>query len=153
MKCPKCNTEITDYAFEEYKLKLDERKMLIDCAREGSNTFDKAILTLTSGAFGLSFIFLKDIVQSPIKETLFMLSLSWIFFSISLIVILVSFLTSPNAHYFEIEQTFKEKEKDRKKNIWSKITWICNIFSIISLALAFSSMGYFFYTNVILKNY
>lgn len=37
----------------KYKVYLEERKSLIDAEREGSRLFDKAILTLAAGAFGL----------------------------------------------------------------------------------------------------
>lgn len=46
----------------EYQVYLDERKALIDAEREGARLFDKAILTLTAGAFGLSLAFIKQIV-------------------------------------------------------------------------------------------
>ena len=35
-----------------YELYLDERKQLIDAARESARTFDKAVLTFGSVAFG-----------------------------------------------------------------------------------------------------
>ena len=79
MECPNCNIEIIDDAEEEYKLNLEDRKILIDAARESARTFDKAILTITSGAFGLSFIFLKEIVPTPNKSSFHLLAFSWLF--------------------------------------------------------------------------
>jgi hypothetical protein len=45
----------------EHELYLNERSQLIDAARESARTFDKAVLTFGSVAFGFSIGFIKDI--------------------------------------------------------------------------------------------
>jgi hypothetical protein len=59
-----------DFKYEVY---LEERKSLVDAEREGSRSFDKAILTLAAGAFGLSLTFIRQIVPNIESGTMFML--------------------------------------------------------------------------------
>ncbi len=44
----------------KYKVYLEERKLLVDAVREGARSFDKTILALASGAFGLSLTFIRQ---------------------------------------------------------------------------------------------
>ena len=55
---------------KEYELYLEERRVLVAAQRETAASFDKAILTLASGAFAISFVFVKDIVPKPFPNTL-----------------------------------------------------------------------------------
>jgi hypothetical protein len=152
-----CREEVDHMAKKEglpndqaYQLYLDERRLLIDAEREGSRTFDKAILTLASGAFGFSIAFLKDIVPHPYANTLSLLGWSWALFSLSLVTILFSFLSSQFACRFQIELTYEELiANTKRKNVWATITDVCNFASIIVLALAFILWGCFVYWNVI----
>jgi hypothetical protein len=43
----------------------DERKLLIDEEREAARTFDKAMLTLSGGALGLSITFIRQLAPKP----------------------------------------------------------------------------------------
>ncbi len=80
-----------------YKDYLEERKLLIDAEREQSRLFDKAILTLAGGAFGLSLTFIKDIVSEQKPIQICWLILAWICFCSSMLSTLISFLTSQKA--------------------------------------------------------
>jgi len=73
---------------------LEERRVLIAAQRETAASFDKAILTVASGAFTVSLLFLKDVVPNPLPNTLWSLSWSWVLFALSLVTILVGFLSS-----------------------------------------------------------
>jgi len=44
---------------------LDERRLLIDEEREAARTFDKAMLTLSGGALGLSITFIRQLAPNP----------------------------------------------------------------------------------------
>lgn len=78
----------------KYNVYLEERKLLIDAEREGSRSFDKAVLTLAAGALGLSVTFVDKIAPVPQATILWLLVASWIFFGFSIIVTLSSFITS-----------------------------------------------------------
>jgi hypothetical protein len=138
---------------QKYQLFLEERKLLIDAEREGSRTFDKAILTLASGAFGVSIVFLKDIVPHPFSNTFCLLGASWFFFALSLVIILFSFLSSQLACRIQIDVAYDTIFKNEKRaNKWATITEFCNYASIIVLALAFIFWGLFVYWNLLHTN-
>lgn len=63
---------------------LAERKLLIDGEKESARTFDKAMLTLSAGALGLSITFIRYVAPHPrLKIVLF---LAWLGFGIALTV-------------------------------------------------------------------
>ena len=130
--------EEVDYTLKQHQLYLDERKQLVDAARESSRTFDKAVLTFGAAAFGASIAFLKDIAPHPAPDTLTWLGAAWLFFSLGLLSILLSFLFSHRACLFEIDCATKEviiSGQPQKKNPWSTITTWCNFLCIVLLFL------------------
>jgi hypothetical protein len=136
-----------------YNQYIDERKLLIGAAREGARTFDKAILTLASGSFGLSIGFLKDIVQKPFANTMWLLGASWALFAASIVIILLSFIAGQKACEQRIRYaylTLVEKKKT-DKSYWSIIAEIMNYLSIILFAAAIIYYSYFVYWNTINK--
>jgi hypothetical protein len=53
------NSEVNENL--KYKTYLEERKLLVSAEIEGSRLFDKTIITLAAGVFGLSLAFIKQI--------------------------------------------------------------------------------------------
>jgi hypothetical protein len=102
----------------EYEVYIEERKLLVDALREGARSFDKTILALASGAFGLSLTFIRQIVPNIKSGTIFMLICSWVCFCICLLSTLISFLTSQSACLKQIE--ILEAEPDKKASIENK---------------------------------
>src|SRR5260370_20776557 len=100
--------EEVDYALKQHRLYLDERKQLVDAARESSRTFDKAVLTFGAAVFGASIAFLKDIAPHPAPDTIRWLGAASLFFSLGLHSILLSFLFTHPACLFEINSATKE---------------------------------------------
>ncbi len=70
------------------------RDFLMDKHHQASVSFDKAVMTLSGGALGISLTFLHDVVSSPLPETKIFLTTSWLSFALSLASILISYLTS-----------------------------------------------------------
>ena len=122
---------------KKYDLFIEERKILVKSLQESSRTFDKAILTLASGSFVLSFAFIKDLVPRPITGTIWLLHYSWFFFALSILLILISFLTSQKACLKQIENSFASiiEEKKEIKNTWSYLTSSLNYSSILFLLI------------------
>jgi len=115
----------------KYKVYLEERKLLIHAEYEESRLFDKAILTLTAGAFGLSLTFIRLIVPTIKSGTMWMLICAWAGFCISLLSTLISFLTSQSAcskqreileaEYFDNHGSQSKKAHPKNKpGIWTK---------------------------------
>lgn len=98
-----------DMAKIKYKVYIDERKALVDASQEQSKNFDKYILTLAAGTFGLSLLFIKQIVPNPQADTLPILFGAWVSFCVSIILTIISFQISIEAHLRQIkilENTF-----------------------------------------------
>ena len=140
-----------DSAQKEHELYLEERKQLIDAARESSRTFDKAVLTFGAAIFGASIAFLKDIAPRPAADTLKWLGAAWLLFSIGLLIILLSFLFSHQACLFEIECATKEvviRGQPPKNNPWSTATTWCNFLSVVLLFFGLLCWSSFAFANL-----
>jgi hypothetical protein len=141
----------------EYKVYLEERKSLVDAKREGSRLFDRAILTLAAGAFGLSLTFIRQIVPNIKSGTMFMLICAWVGFCISLLSTLISFLTSQLAcsrqiEILEAEYFNNHSSHDKKanlKNMASTYTWGLNILSIFAFIIGVIFLAIFSISNLL----
>jgi hypothetical protein len=135
----------------EYKQFLEERKLLIDAARESARTFDKAVLAFGSAVFGFSIAFVKDIAPKPYPDTLPWLGASWVLFAIGLLAILLSFLFSHRACMFEIEvggEALGKRDYTRKRNPWSLATNFCNVSCVAFLFFGLICWSIFAYKNL-----
>jgi len=83
----------------KWKVYLFERKLLVDAFLKGFHSFDKAVLTLSAGAFGLSLAYLRQIAPCPKSGTLVFLKWSWVCFGVCIISTLYSFVTSRSGCY------------------------------------------------------
>jgi hypothetical protein len=122
----------------------EERKRLyeqqIEVARDNQNKmsdeFDKNLLALSSGALGVSLAFIKDIV--PLKDAGFRcaLYLSWVSFTLCILVTLMSFRFSMHANAVYMEYLYKYYIEDRseyfnKQSPWSIANSVCAILGSI----------------------
>ena len=137
-------------AAESHSLYLEERKLLIDAARESARGFDQAVLAFGAAAFGASVAFLKDVVPKPTRESLIWLEASWLCFSIGVLAILLSFLFSHRACLCAIDRAYDSTNGSvdaAKPNRWSAATNICNWSSV-----AFFFVGILFWTYFVISN-
>ncbi|HEU5372108.1 MAG TPA: hypothetical protein VFU51_06940 [Gaiellaceae bacterium] len=74
---------------------VDERKRLTDLHEKATDSFDRAVMTLSGGALGISLAFIHDVAPHP--RHVWVLGIGWILFALSLLLILLSFLTSERA--------------------------------------------------------
>jgi len=73
------------------------RSLLMAAEQKAQEDFDKTVLSLSGGALGVSFAFVKDIVGShPLLHPNFLL-VSWIAWGISVTCVLTSFFFSQQA--------------------------------------------------------
>lgn len=136
---------------EEYKQYLEERKLLIDAARESARTFDQAVLAFGAAVFGSSVAFLKDVVSTPALWSLKWLATSWVAFSLGLLAILLSFLFSHRACMHEIDvgaEALGKPDYKRKKNGWSIATNWCNGLSVGLLFIGILCWSRFAFINL-----
>jgi len=139
------------YTAEEHSQYLDERKTLIESARESARTFDQAVLAFGSAIFGASIAFLKDVAPHPQHYTLKWLAASWSLFSFGLLAVLLSFLFSHKACMFEVEAgaaVLRNRQHETKVNRWSNTTDKCNYLGVVLLFLGLLSWSVFAFENL-----
>ena len=80
------------------------RDWLVKAQYEGSKSYDRAVMTLSGGALGVSIAFLRDVVPTPNPSSLWALQCGWTALTMSLVAIFVSIWTSQRALLKAIEQ-------------------------------------------------
>ena len=127
-------------AEDEYYLR--NRKFLTDVGREHARYFDKYILTLAAGTFGLSLLFIKQIAPHPEAGTIWLLVTAWATFGTSILSTLISILLTQEASLKQIkmldERYKKHDPKEGKtKNVFATCTrilnWVSMFFFIIGV--------------------
>ena len=141
----------------KFKAYLFERKLLVDAFQYGFYSFDKAILSLSSGAIGLSLIFLGQIDLHIEPGTLRFLISSWVCFCVCIICTLISFVTSRSGYYKEIEELnerFYGKQSSQygkahisdRSFIWTK--WL-NRISLVAFPIGVILLAIFSIANLL----
>lgn len=119
------------------------RTYLAEADHQASQDLDKAIMTLSSGAFGLSLVFVHDIAPTPV-DTGWMVG-AWVAFVLSLLAVMVSFLASQAAIRHDIAQIDAGATPRTKASGWSKATRFLTIGGVallvtgVALLLVFGS--------------
>jgi hypothetical protein len=138
-----------------YSTYLEERKTLADGHQKSLETFDKTILTLASGAFGISISFINIIVPTAALYKA-AVGIAWICFCISICITLISFLTSTSSYQKQIkilEHNFfgsgsQEQENGNDRNISAICTWVLNIVSLVSFLIGVILLAFFAFENL-----
>lgn len=114
----------------------EEIRNLVLADLDQSKQFDKYILLLSGGSFGVSFAFIQQVVPNPSTTTVPWLIGSWTCFGISILSTLVSFLFSQRACKRAME--IKRSEDSDVTNTWANCTeginWNSMAFFILGLA-------------------
>ena len=111
---------------EEQEAYLRRRNFLIDVEREASRHFDKYVLTLAAGTFGLSLLFVERIAPHPKDGTEWLLIAAWVAFGVSILSTLISFLSGQESCSKEIEildGKYRGDIKDEKEIKNKFVTW------------------------------
>ena len=117
---------VEDEIKEELERYRRRRNFLIDVGREASRSYDKYILTLAAGTFGLSLLFVERIATNPKEQTEWFLIAAWIAFGASILSTLLSFLFGQESCSKEIEildAEYRGAIKDVIKTKNNFITW------------------------------
>lgn len=118
---------------------LQHRNYLIATSIDQMGQFDKLIVTLSGGALALSLTFIKDISPNPIPCSKWLIFGAWGFFTISLVSVLLSHLTSHKDMEFEIDKlddNYKNQEENyNPKNPFKKTTIFLNRLSTVTFLL------------------
>ena len=123
-----------------YKVYSEERNRSINTELEQARHFDKYILTLAAGTFGLSFVFIEKIAPEPI-EAGYLVVTAWGFFGLSILSTLCSFLLSQEAHSKQrkiLAKWYKSKTDPKEEELK-------NVFATLTRRFNWSSMGTFIF--------
>jgi hypothetical protein len=118
------------------------RSHLISAEQKAQEDFDKAVLSLSGGALGVSFAFVKDIIgHGPIVKPN-LLVVSWLLWGASIVSILASYFFSHLSLRHAIRQVDRKRIYDERPGGWFDIiTAVLNaaggllfIFGVIAIA-------------------
>lgn len=101
------------------------RTKLWDISIKAYDDYDKAILSLSAGALGISVVFIKDIIGAGNLKLTILLGISWISWILSLVSVLISFYFSRRFH----EEAIDKMDNEEKCGGRSKCTELFNILS------------------------
>jgi uncharacterized membrane protein YjfL (UPF0719 family) len=102
----------------------EHRDWLVRTHHTASRDFDKAVMTLAGGALGISVAFIHDVAPHPHKRGL--LAVAWGLLALSLLLILISFLTSQRTLLNEIDAVDNRQSSpvpDRAGSMTDYLNW------------------------------
>lgn len=115
-------------------LNLEYRKLLQDLEIRSLESYDKAVMTLSGGGLAISFAFIKDIIGNGSIECKALLMISWISWSTSILVVILSFLCS---HYALRNAITSIDNDDKTEHLGGKFDILTKTLNILSGLLFF----------------
>jgi hypothetical protein len=124
------------------------RTHLIEARQKAQEDYDKTVLSLSGGALGISFAFVKDFIgPEPIVSPL-LLMLAWGLWGLSSLFTLTSFYVSQLSLDRAIQQIDKGQYPYRPGGIAVHITNVLNALSGIMLFFGICSIAVFVFFNL-----
>lgn len=131
------------------ELLKDYRSRLEKLEQKAQDDFDKTVLSLSGGALGISFAFVKDIVGSAPITNPSLLFLAWISWGLSVLWVLISYFTSNLALRKAIKQVDSDSIRSSKPGgIADTLTAICNALSGILFIIGVVFISIFVWRNL-----
>ncbi len=128
---------------------------------EASRDLDKWLLTIAGAALGLSFTFLKDVVNLTAANALWLLGFGWLSLVSAVALSLFSLYTGQRAHvrYREclddaalkgLDVTFAERAREaQSKRVEAKLTEWLNLFAVLTALAGLGLLLVFVFVNFI----
>ncbi len=101
---------------------LGHRRTLFDGAGEAQQNLDKALLTLSAGAFGLSIAFVSQVEPAAAVVLMY---IAWIAFGLSILCELTSFVTAKWAHRTDVvilDEDYEKSQNSERRSKWNMAT-------------------------------
>ncbi|WP_125076202.1 MULTISPECIES: hypothetical protein [Lysobacteraceae] len=125
------------------------RQWLISAEQKAQDDFDKAVLSLSGGALGISFAFVKDIIGPGAIHHPAWVLIAWFSWALSSLAILSSFFASHLALRQAIQQCDDGSiYKQTPGGIFSKITRNLNASGALLFVVGVCFMAAFIYSNL-----
>lgn len=103
--------------------------------------YNNNIFILSSGAFGVSFAFIEQVVKTPKIEYAIFLIISWMLIIISIFLSLVTFLVSHQSYLIAIDiwdKMYKNKKNNTQKKIpENHLITVENVFRYVNVSVLF----------------
>lgn len=116
------NKEVARYE----KRLLEYRAQLILAEQKAQEQYDKTVLALSGGAFGISFAFVENFVGQNPQSTTWLLA-AWVAWGISIASVLGSFYFSNRAMRKTIDQVDRSSiESEPLGGVYSSVTAVLN---------------------------
>lgn len=139
------SSETTNYkqALEKYKVEL------IEVASKSQDSFEKQLSFISSGAIGLSIVFLEKLVKSEaIAKDKWIIEIGWLMLSATLLINLISHLVTTGYNFKTIREIdlkkfdYKKVESRRKRMSGINILTSIMLFLGITLIIIFVSINF-----------
>ena len=129
---------------------VDYRKHLVAAEQKSQEDFDKTVLSLSGGALGVSFVFLKDVIGDKLILQPEFLFASWVSWGTSTFSILLSYYLSQMALRHAIGQVDKGSIHNEKPGgYYADLTKYLNLAGVALFFIGVCSITYFAYSNTI----
>lgn len=129
------------------------RQELIDAKNASQDELDKALLSLSAGAFGITIAFLSSIVSTPPIYPI-LLYLSWLCWGLTIGFSLIAFYLSVKSHEEDLALLNTDPDKlydeNRKDPTNTAVKWL-NKISLILFLIGLITISFFAALN--LSNY
>jgi heme exporter protein D len=107
---------------------VDYRTHLVLAEQKAQEDYDKCVLTLSGGALGISFAFIKDIVGTSSLAHPWALAIAWLAWALSILCVLLSYFASQQALRKAIQQVDrKEIRQARPGGAFDRVTAGLNV--------------------------
>jgi len=125
------------------------RQSLAKSAQEMQASYDKGVLTLSGGAMGISFAFIKDVVGRDQLTCTGFLLWAWVAWAVSILAILASFYTSNEAIRKAISDTDARMiYMTLAKSKWARATKALNAIGGILFLVGVTFLVIFIHLNL-----
>ena len=124
---------------------IEYRRLLQELENKAQEQYDKTVILLSTGALGISFAFLKDMVNLDNAVTVGFLISAWICWALSVTSVLLSFYSSKYALRKAIEDLDAGIEDTNSHDKW---TTRLNFFSGACFIIGLSLMIAFVRSNI-----
>ena len=129
---------------------LQHRKMLIEGQASQFDTFDKHMLFLSGGAFGVSFAFIDQVVPTGWLHPGIIVA-AWAMYAGAITVTMISFILSQKAYQWEIDNLDKLQQRSTNNkasvNRWTWFTGVANCISMTCFVVGTALVLLFVYLN------
>lgn len=134
------------------KLKIDDRMFLRNVTIQQVLMFDKAILTLSASAFGISIVFLDKLAADPVKALLALI-FAWVWFGICITLTFSAYLVSQKNNELHIDDLDKKLKSGVNGIVGSpkklgRVVERLNILSVVTFILGIIFLAYFSIANI-----